>query len=135
VARILIVDDDEADRVLVQTVLTHEGHETYLAEDGEAALASVRETPVDVVVTDLQMPNTHGLELISVLRELSPRPAIVAISGTGETQLDVAGAVGADASLTKPLTHASLLGGIRQALEAAEARRVSGAGPLGGVPA
>ena len=73
---------------------------------------------IDVLVTDLQMPNVHGLELISMLRDLSPRPAIIAISGTGEAQLDMASAVGADELLSKPISHSELLDTVRSALRA-----------------
>jgi len=125
-ARILIVDDDELDRTLLRAMLSTEGHEVVQAVDGEEGLASVSETPVDLVVTDLQMPNVHGLELISVLRALSPRPAILAVSGTGEAQLDMAEAIGADATLCKPLTHAALLEGVRRALAAVGSRRDGG---------
>ncbi len=122
-ANILIVDDDELDRTLVRTVLAQEGHDTYLASDGDEALALCRGTPIDLVITDLQMPNVHGLELISVLRDLSPRPAIVAMSGTGEPQLDMASAVGADEALSKPISHGELLDTVRGALRALTKRR------------
>ncbi len=115
-ANILIVDDDEMDRTLVRTVLAQEGHDIYLARDGDEALALCRGTPIDLVITDLQMPNVHGLELISMLRDLSPRPAIVAMSGTGKSQLDIASAVGADEALSKPISHDELLDTVRRAL-------------------
>jgi CheY-like chemotaxis protein len=117
-AHILIVDDDEMDRTLVRGLLAQEGHDTHVASDGDEALALCRGTPVDLVITDLQMPKVHGLELISMLRDLSPRPAIIAISGTGESQLDVASAVGADATLSKPISHDELLDTVRRALRA-----------------
>ena len=69
------------------------------------------------------MPNMHGLELISMLRDLSPRPAIVAMSGTGEPQLDIASAVGADEALSKPISHGELLDTVRGALRALTKRR------------
>jgi CheY-like chemotaxis protein len=122
-ARILIVDDDELDRTLLRAMLSTEGHEVVQAVDGEEGLASLGATPIDVVITDLQMPKVHGLELISVLRGVSPRPAIVAVSGTGEAQLDMAEAIGADATLSKPLTHAALLDGVRRALAAVQGRQ------------
>ena len=103
VARILIVDDDESDRIVLGTILERAGHETYFAEDGEEALSEYGGHAIDIIVTDLQMPKVHGLELITVLRHLSPRPAIIAISGTGPDQLDMAQAVGADAQLVKPV--------------------------------
>jgi CheY-like chemotaxis protein len=116
VAHILIVDDDESDRLLLRTFLTQDGHETYLAADGDEALALYGGTSIDVVVTDLQMPGMHGLELISLVRDMAPRPAIVAISGTGETQLHMADAIGADVVLPKPLTRDQVLAGVRDAL-------------------
>lgn len=113
VARILIVDDDDADLLLMGSLLTRAGHTVSLAQDGEEALRVFREAPADVVITDLQMPKVHGLELISVLRDTSPRPAIIVISGTGEAQLDIASAVGADAALTKPISPDALLDWVR----------------------
>ena len=115
-ARILIVDDDEADRLVLRTILERGGHETFLAEDGREAVSVYGATEIDVVVTDLQMPNLHGLELITVLRDLSPRPAIIAISGTGLEQLDMAQAVGADVTLTKPVDPYELLGAVTMAV-------------------
>jgi len=118
VPRILIVDDDESDRLLLEALLTRAGYEAHVAENGQEALAFVREQSIDVVLTDLHMPQVHGLELISVLRDLSPRPGIVAVAGTGESQLDVAQAVGADAVFSKPITLDELLSAVRRALTA-----------------
>ncbi len=85
-ARILIVDDDEADRIVLGTILKRAGHETHFAADGDEALKEYRAQAIEIVVTDLQMPKVHGLELITLLRDLSPRPAIIAVSGTGSDQ-------------------------------------------------
>ncbi len=116
VARILIVDDDEADRIVLGTILERAGHETYFAEDGEEALREYGGHAIEVVITDLHMPRVHGLELITVLRDLYPRPAIVAISGTGSDQLDMAQAVGADATLIKPVDPYELLSAVTKAV-------------------
>ncbi len=115
-AKILIVDDDEADRIVLGTILKRAGHETFFAKDGEEALREYGGHAIEVVLTDLQMPKVHGLELITVLRDLSPRPAIIAISGTGPDQLDMAQAVGADGTLTKPVDPAELLNAVRRAI-------------------
>jgi CheY-like chemotaxis protein len=127
-ARILIVDDDESDRMLLRTMLAGEGYETQLVADGDAALAAFHETPFDVVVTDLQMPNMHGLELISLLRDATRRPAIIALSGTGDAQLDVAQAIGADETLSKPVTQQQLLEAVSRAFGALWHRRVTDGG-------
>ncbi len=55
-ARILIVDDDKPDRIVMSTILERAGHETFLAEDGEEALREYLGKAIDVVVTDLHMP-------------------------------------------------------------------------------
>ena len=72
-ARILIVDDDKLDRIVLGTILERAGHETYFAADGDEALREYRAQAIEIVVTDLQMPGVHGLELITLLRDLSPR--------------------------------------------------------------
>ena len=115
-ARVLIVDDDEADRIVLNTILERADHEVFFAEDGEEALREYGGHAIEVVITDLQMPKVHGLELITVLRDLSPRPAIIAISGTGPDQLDMAHAVGADATLVKPVDRIELLNAVTKAV-------------------
>ncbi len=104
VARILIVDDDESARIVLSTILERAGHETFVAEDGEEAVSLCLGLTFEVVVTDLQMHAVHGLELITLLRDLSPRPTIIAISATGSVQLDMAQALGATVTLSKPFT-------------------------------
>jgi len=116
VARILIVDDDESDRIVLSTILERAGHETFVAEDGEEALSQCRGKAFEVVITDLQMPRMHGLELITVLRDLSPRPAIIAILGTGSDQLDMAQALGATVTLSKPVKPKELLSAVTEAV-------------------
>ena len=117
-ARILIVDDEEADRLLVKAILERAGHETVLAVDGEEALRLHALREVDLVVTDLHMPEVHGFELITVLRELSNPPAVVAVSGTGPFQLHMAEALGAKYTLQKPVTPELLLRAVDDALAA-----------------
>ena len=115
-ARILIVDDEESDRLLEQEILEQVGHETFFAADGEEAIREYLARGIDIVVTDPQMPKIHGLELITVLKDLAPRPAIIAVSGTGSDQLDMAEAVGAYATLTKPVDPTELLSAVALAV-------------------
>jgi CheY-like chemotaxis protein len=116
VARILIVDDEESDRRLAEAILERAGHEVVLAEDGEEALSACRAGSIDVVVTDLQMPNVHGFELITALRETDPSPPIIAISGTGHEQLEIADALGAKFTMSKPINPDGLLAAVDQIL-------------------
>lgn len=115
-ARVLIVDDEEADRVVLRTILERSRHEVFEARDGDEAIEAYQGKGIEVVVTDLQMRNVHGLELISILRDFSPRPGIIAISGTGEVQLDMAQAVGAAKTLSKPVMPDQLLSAIDEVL-------------------
>jgi CheY-like chemotaxis protein len=115
-ARVLIVDDEEADRVVLRTILERGSHEVLEARDGDEALETYEGKHVDVVVTDLQMRNVHGLELITILRDFEPRPCIIAVSGTGEVQLDMAHALGATKTLTKPVVPEALLAAVEQVL-------------------
>ena len=114
--RILIVDDEETDLLLMQSILARAGYETEVAVTGEDALRQYLNESVDVVVTDLQMPDVHGFELITILREFENPPAVIAVSGTGPFQLHMAEALGARWTLTKPVTPDLLLDAVARAL-------------------
>lgn len=116
-ARILIVDDEESDRLMVQAVLARAGHDTVVVEGGEEALREFLKSGIDIVVTDLQMPDVHGFELISILREFNPAPSVIAISATGPFQLHMAEALGAEWTLLKPLDPGLLLDAVSRAEE------------------
>ena len=116
-ANILIADDDESDRLLLQSFLEGE-HTLYVASNGEEALQLYLRHGVDVVVTDIQMPRGDGIELISALKGLDPEVAIVAISGQKPHKLGIAQMAGAKAILSKPLNKQRLLEAIRHAMEA-----------------
>lgn len=116
-ATILIVDDQESDRLIAQAILAKAGHRTHFAGDGDEALELLEEYSFDVVLTDLQMPEVHGFELISILRDLEHRPALVVMSSTGQFQLQMAEALGAKYTLQKPLDPELLIDAVRRALE------------------
>ena len=116
-ARILIVDDEEMDRVLERAILESAGHELLYAGDGEVALKVCREAPVDLVVTDLAMPNFNGLRFIKELREEGFRIPIIAISGWAQDQLDLAKDYGADLTLFKPIDGYELLKSVHEMLD------------------
>ena len=113
-ARIVIVEDDDTDRLRLQAILELAGHEIYLTQDLEQVLTYARDG-VDVVITDLQMPDLHGLELIMTLRSRTPEVAVIVVSGTGPEQLDMAVAIGAIASFRKPVEPAKLLDAVQRA--------------------
>lgn len=122
-ARILVVDDDALDRMILDSLVTQAGHEPVFAEEGEAALKLYREEEFDLVVTDLVMPNVNGLRLIRQIKELDPGAAIIAITGSSPEQLTRAEDYGAAVTLVKPLEPEILFQKVEQILEG---RRVGG---------
>ena len=106
-ARILVVEDDISEQVLLQQLLSKAGH--TIAADGSQALDRIREDKIDAVVTDLRMPVLNGLRLIRELREAGDTIPIVAISGENADQLMLAQDYGANAGLVKPLNRDDLL--------------------------
>jgi DNA-binding response OmpR family regulator len=108
-ARILLVDDDEAVRLSVAHVLSRDGHGITTAQNGRQALSRAREDDFDLIVTDIVMPDMEGLETIAALRAQSHTVPILAMSGGGrygstEHYLACATQFGADFTLRKPFS-------------------------------
>ena len=97
-ARILVVDDEPAQRFALRRIFERAGHEVTDAGDGAAALRAVRESPQDLVVTDMMMPVMGGEELIRRLRLEPATAGIPILVASGDSHL----AVGADAVIGKP---------------------------------
>jgi len=121
VANILVIDDEAPMRRFVALALEKQGHAVAEAADGAEALKIMAERPVDLVITDLLMPETDGIETIMELRRLYPATKIIAISGGGEYQsgtgfLRAAESLGADRTLTKPFQFQQLLPAVQALL-------------------
>jgi CheY-like chemotaxis protein len=116
-ARVLVVDDEEMERVLLTALLEPEGHEVLYAGDGGTAFDLCRSMDPDLVVTDLAMPGVSGLRLIRDLREQHFDVPIIAVSKWAADQLDLAQAYGADFILYKPLDGEEFRGKVREALD------------------
>jgi two-component system response regulator HydG len=88
--RILVVDDEPANRITLERILSREGLDVDYASDGRAALEVVREGGVDVVLTDLKMPGMSGLELLRAIHALAPdiEVALMTAYGTVETAVE-----------------------------------------------
>lgn len=113
-ANILVIDDEAPMRRFVVLALEKQGHAVAEASDGAEALKIMAERTIDLVITDLLMPETDGIETIMELRRLYPATKIIAISGGGEYQsgkgfLRAAESLGADRTLTKPFEFKHLL--------------------------
>jgi CheY-like chemotaxis protein len=120
-ARVLIVDDEEMERVFERTILEKAGHDLRFASDGEAALKICRTDDVEVIVTDLAMPGFNGLRFIKELREDGLMMPVIAVSGWAADQLDLALEYGADLSLQKPIEGPTLLEAVETVMKIAQA--------------
>lgn len=119
-ARLLIADDNAALRRTMGRVLEAAGHDVALAENARDALELCRRNPVDVIITDLYMPEMDGIELLLQAQNECPEVPIIAMSGGGEVVnqdlLRDAMILGAVAALPKPFKEDALLNAIDRAL-------------------
>lgn len=113
-AKILIVDDEETDRVGLAAILERAGHDVSLASEGNEALELYLRERIHVVVTDMVMPGGDGLGLISALKNVDPNAAIIAVSGKSRSQLEASTMFGADKVLTKPIDREKLLEAVKE---------------------
>ncbi len=118
-ARILLIDDDEMVRASVRLTLEHYGHEVVEAHNGRAGLTLLPKTDPDLVITDIVMPDTEGLEVMMELRK-HPGLKAIAMSGGGRgaagDYLGIARRLGAVQVLKKPFTNQILIDAVNAAL-------------------
>lgn len=125
---ILVADDEEEIRVLLEQWLKPMGHVVFLAGNGTEALKLIAKHRVDLAVTDILMPDGDGLTLIKGLKAAQPTARVLAISGGGrymnsEEYLKIARGFGADAAIMKPFTRDQFLHGLGRAMAPREAPR------------
>lgn len=82
--RVLIVDDERAIRNSLKEILTDEGYDADIAEDGAAAISKVEKEKFDVIFCDIKMPGMDGIEVLDKLVEMGVDAAVVMISGHGD---------------------------------------------------
>lgn len=117
--RLLVVDDNEDMRQSMKRLLEHLGYEVEIASNGAKAMEMQRASPSDVLITDIFMPDTDGLETIHQFRTSFPTVKIIAMSGGGASlreadYLSTASVAGADAVLRKPFSQENLLQALEQ---------------------
>ncbi len=123
-ARVLVIDDNSDIREMIRTVLVHAGYEVTLAVDGGKGLEAQRREPVDLVITDIFMPQQDGIETIGLMKREFPQTPIIAMSGgakfvTRQTSVDylaTAHKFGADRLLRKPFDIDELLQVVQEVL-------------------
>jgi CheY-like chemotaxis protein len=119
-ARILVIEDNHVLCGMVLRMLVAAGHEVQAAVDGKVGLACYRQQRSDLVITDILMPETEGLETIRALRRHDPGVKIIAMSGADRGRaggyLELAQKFGARRILSKPFTQDELLTAVAEVL-------------------
>jgi CheY-like chemotaxis protein len=111
--RVLLVDDEDAIREMLDLLLQRRGFLVVTARDGNEAVRFYKEQEFDLVITDLIMPGKEGIETILEMRAMKRPIRIIAISGGGRVDqsmyLHLAKSVGADRVVSKPFLPADFL--------------------------
>jgi DNA-binding NtrC family response regulator len=114
---VLIVDDEEAIRESLETLLELEGYEVSSAGDASSALVALQENPADLILLDLMLPDRSGLEVVEEIRKKDVGTPIVMLTAYGSVENAVkAIKVGANDFLTKPWNNDKLLLEIEQTI-------------------
>jgi DNA-binding response OmpR family regulator len=115
-ATVLVVDDEPIVREVVVRYLTREGHDTVEAADGNAARGAIERAEPDLVVLDVMLPGTDGLELCRWIRARSELPVIMLTARGEEADRIVGLELGADDYVTKPFSPRELAARVRSVL-------------------
>lgn len=128
--RILVVDDVEDNRIVLQRQLARSGFETTLCEDGIAALAEVSSNPPDLVLLDWMMPSLSGLDTLKGIREhydANQLPVIMCTARDEESSIGAAIEAGANDYVQKPIRMPVLMARISSQLTRRAAAEALGA--------
>jgi CheY-like chemotaxis protein len=121
VAKILVIDDDPIVLSYISTLLNAYDHSTYLAKDGNDGMKMFRSVRLDLVITDIVMPEKEGIATIREIRSFNASIPILAMSGgrridKSADYLNLAMALGASARLDKPFTPDELFDAVNHLL-------------------
>jgi DNA-binding response OmpR family regulator len=108
--KILVCEDSKVINMIIQYRLVKDGYDVEIAKDGQAAIEKLDSTSYDLIITDLLMPFTGGLELINKIRnELKSKVPIIVVSALDqESSIIEALKLGADDYITKPFSPSEL---------------------------
>ena len=118
---VMVVEDDEAIRLVLRTNLEDEGYRVVESVTAEQALVEMIDERVDVVLVDLRLPGIQGLDLIRSLRATSQVPILIVTAQTDSHDVVAGLEAGADDYVTKPFVAKELMARIRTQLRRTEA--------------
>jgi DNA-binding response OmpR family regulator len=117
-AKILVIEDDAEVRDYLQSLLVRAGYDVRVAENGSQGVLMQESDPVDLVITDIIMPEKDGIETILDLRRGNPDLKVIAISGGGrlapDNYLHSARLLGADETVKKPFSNQEFLATVKR---------------------
>ena len=128
--KILVIDDEEDIRIVMQQVLELEGYDVSVAADGQEGIGMLENERTDLVITDVIMPGMDGVATLEKIREKWPDMPVIVISGGGNVApmdyqpaaiatnayLASASNAGASLSMTKPFERVDLLNAVKSLL-------------------
>ncbi|WFS61777.1 response regulator [Pseudodesulfovibrio thermohalotolerans] len=121
--RVLVVDDEPDFLKLIQRRLTKRNVHVDTVTNGEAALAFLKDNPVDVIILDVRMPGLSGIDTLKEIRKRFRDTEVIMLTGHGSLQSGIEGiSLGAYDYILKPFSIDNLLGRIRAAHEHAKLR-------------
>ena len=102
-ARILVVDDEDDLRMLLDHVVSSAGYQVTTAMDGEEAISKIQNNTFDVALLDIQMPNANGIEVLKYLHKNSPKTKAIMLTGYADLKYAIeAREYGAKDFINKP---------------------------------
>lgn len=116
--RILVIDDDESIRTTMAAILESEGYNVDTAENGKEAIVKSNSDLYRVALIDFRLPDMEGTELLTALRETTPKMAKIMVTGypTVQNAIDCVNRH-ADAYFVKPVDYGTLLNTIRNLIQ------------------
>ncbi len=116
--RVLVVDDEPSMRELLEIVLRREGYEVLVADNGRAAMAALERHPIDLLISDIKMPDMSGVEVLRAARTIDQDILAIMITAFASTETAVeALRLGAHDYISKPFKVDELKLRVRKALE------------------
>ncbi len=115
---ILVVDDEPNYQIVLSELLRDEGYEVFTADSGTAGLPIVRDTDLDLVLTDMKMPGMDGIEFLREIKKFNKELPVILITAYAEVEKAVeAMHLGAFTYLAKPFSNEELLANVGKAVE------------------
>lgn len=115
---ILVVDDEPNYQIVLSELLRDEGYEVFTADSGTTGMPIVRETDLDLVISDMKMPKMDGIEFLATIKEYNRELPVILITAFAEVEKAVeAMKLGAFTYLAKPFSNDQLLAAVSKAIE------------------